>query len=114
MYHGVAQAMTGMVTPTAVSTLLRLPQSVVLTKYRPSGSGAPTARPTVSPGCVTEPARAEVAVQSDSTPAAANFANLLNIGISLDIRVPWRDSGPLQSILAIWAHPHRSASQRSD
>src|SRR5215510_14851281 len=79
MYHGVAQAMTGMVTPRAVSTSLRLPQFVVLTKYRPSGSGAPTARPTVSPGCVTEPARAEAAVQSDNTPAAANFINLLLI-----------------------------------
>src|SRR5262249_17799102 len=32
-----------------------------------------------SPGCVTEPARAGTAVQSDRTPAAANFVNLLFI-----------------------------------
>jgi hypothetical protein len=33
--------------------------------------------PTVSPGCVTEPAKAGAAVQSDRAPAAANFAHLL-------------------------------------
>ena len=35
-------------------------------------------------------------MQHDSTPAAANFISLLFIAISLDIEVPWRDSGPLQ------------------
>jgi hypothetical protein len=43
-----------------------------------------------------------VATQNDSAPAAVNFINLLFIGISLDIGVPWRDSGPLQSILAMY------------
>jgi hypothetical protein len=40
-------------------------------------------------------------MQNDSAPAAVNFINLLFIGISLDIGVPWRDSGPLQFILAM-------------
>ena len=35
-------------------------------------------------------------MQHDSAPAAANFISLLFIAISLDIEVPWRDSGPLQ------------------
>src|SRR5215510_13119615 len=55
------------------------PQSTVLMAYQPGGSGAPAFSPTVSPGCVTEPARAGAAVQSDRTPAAANFVNLLFI-----------------------------------
>jgi hypothetical protein len=85
-----------MVTPTAVSTPLRLPQSVVLTKYRPSGSGAPTARPTVSPGWVTEPASAEVVMPNDSALTVISFVNMLVIDISLGMEVPWRDCGPLQ------------------
>src|SRR5262245_47936907 len=57
--------------------VLRQPQSTVLMAYQPGGSGAPAFSPTVSPGCVTEPARAGTAVQSDRTPAPANFVNLL-------------------------------------
>src|SRR5262245_26301507 len=59
--------------------VLRQPQSTVLMAYQPGGSGAPAFSPTVSPGCVTDPARAGTAVQSDRTPAAANFVNLLFI-----------------------------------
>src|SRR6516165_5304037 len=55
------------------------PQSTVLMAYQPGASGVPAFSPTVSPGCVTEPARAGAAVQSDRTPAAANFVNLLFI-----------------------------------
>src|SRR5262245_17120802 len=55
------------------------PQSTVLMAYQPGASGVPAFSPTVSPGCVTEPARAGTAVQSDRTPAAANFVNLLFI-----------------------------------
>src|SRR5262245_17746181 len=55
------------------------PQSTVLMAYQPGSSGAPTFSPTVSPGCVTEPARAGAAVQSDRTPTAANFVHLLFI-----------------------------------
>src|SRR5215510_665824 len=57
--------------------VFRQPQSTVLMAYQPGASGAPAFSPTVSPGCVTEPARAGTAVQSDRTPAAANFVNLL-------------------------------------
>src|SRR5262249_254436 len=59
--------------------VFRQPQSTVLMAYQPGGSGAPVFSPTVSPGCVTEPARAWTAVQSDRAPAAANFVNLLFI-----------------------------------
>src|SRR5215831_2647137 len=59
--------------------VLRQPQSTVLMAYQPGGSGAPAFSPTVSPGCVTEPARAGTAVQSDRAPAAANFVHLLFI-----------------------------------
>src|SRR5262249_27907212 len=55
------------------------PQSTVLMAYQPGASGVPAFSPTVSPGCVTEPARAGAAVQSDRTPAAASFVNLLFI-----------------------------------
>src|SRR5262245_33638089 len=62
--------------------VFRQPQSTVLMAYQPGASGVPAFSPTVSPGCVTEPARAGAAVQSDRTPAAANFVNLLFICIS--------------------------------
>src|SRR5262245_23764167 len=55
------------------------PQSTVLMAYQPGASGVPAFSPTVSPGCVTEPARAGTAVQSDRAPAAANFVHLLFI-----------------------------------
>src|SRR5262245_62236191 len=55
------------------------PQSTVLMAYQPGASGAPVFSPTVSPGCVTDPARAGTAVQSDRAPAAANFVHLLFI-----------------------------------
>jgi hypothetical protein len=56
--------------------VFRQPQSTVLMAYQPGGSGAPVFSPTVSPGCVTDPARAGMAVQSDRAPAAANFVNV--------------------------------------
>src|SRR5262249_6956011 len=55
------------------------PQSTVLMAYQPGASGVPAFSPTVSPGCVTDPARAGTAVQSDRAPAAANFVHLLFI-----------------------------------
>jgi hypothetical protein len=54
-------------------------------------------------------------MQNDSAPAAVNFINLLFIGISLDIGVPWRDSGPLQSILAMYGRIRTAVRrERSD
>src|SRR5215831_6077041 len=63
--HGVDHATTGMVRPVHVccGLVFRQPQSTVLMAYQPGGSGAPAFSPTVSPGCVTEPARAGAAVQ---------------------------------------------------
>src|ERR1700752_1946062 len=55
------------------------PQSTVLMAYQPGASGVPVFSPTVTPGCVTEPARAVAAVHSVRTPAAANFVHLLFI-----------------------------------
>src|SRR5215472_4554237 len=79
--HGVDQATTGMVRPEHVccGVVFLQPQSTVLMAYQPGASGVPAFSPTVSPGCVTEPARAGAAVQSDRTPAAANFVHLLFI-----------------------------------
>src|SRR5262249_2025308 len=62
-----------------VGVVFLQPQSTVLMAYQPGGSGAPVFSPTVSPGCVTDPARAGTAVQSDRAPAAANFVHLLFI-----------------------------------
>src|SRR5215475_1240336 len=62
-----------------VGVVFLQPQSTVLMAYQPGGSGAPALSPTVSPGCVTEPAKAGAAVQSDRAPAAANFVHLLFI-----------------------------------
>src|SRR5215469_5338662 len=80
--HGVDQATTGMVRPEHVccGVVFLQPQSTVLMAYQPGASGVPAFSPTVSPGCVTEPARAGTAVQSDRTPAAAKFVHLLLIG----------------------------------
>src|SRR5262245_53105343 len=55
------------------------PQSTVLMAYQPGARGVPEVSPTVSPGCGTAPARAGTAVQSDRTPAGANFVHLLFI-----------------------------------
>src|SRR6478672_6717847 len=79
--HGVDHATTGMVRPVHVccGVVFRQPQSTVLMAYQPGASGVPVFSPTVSPGCVTEPARAGATVQSDRTPTAANFVNLLFI-----------------------------------
>src|SRR5262249_44159528 len=77
--HGVDQAMTGIVSPVHVccGLVFLQPQSTVLMAYHPCRSAAPAFRPTVPPGCVTEPARAGTTVQSDRAPAAANFVHLL-------------------------------------
>src|SRR6516162_6519764 len=79
--HGVDHATTGMVRPVHVccGVVFRQPQSTVLMAYQPGASGVPVFSPTVSPGCVTEPARAGAAAQSDRTPTAANFVHLLFI-----------------------------------
>src|SRR5215813_13798452 len=79
--HGVDHATTGMVRPVHVccGVVFRQPQSTVLMAYQPGASGVPVFSPTVSPGCVTDPARAEAAVQSDRKPAVANFVSLLFI-----------------------------------
>src|SRR5205823_2602179 len=70
-------------------------------------------RPTVSPGWVTEPASAELAMPNDSAPAAISFMNLLVIDISLDMEVPWRDCDPLQfHISTMGASALQGASQR--
>src|ERR1700688_5207299 len=79
MVQGVAHSMTGMSTPTHVLSgfVFLQPQSPVLTKYKPGVRGAPTGAPAVSPGCVTDPARAAGAVvQTNSAHAAANFVIL--------------------------------------
>src|SRR6516225_8326763 len=79
--HGVDQATTGIVSPVHVCcgvVFLATPIDGMMA-YQPGASGVPVFSPTVSPGCVTEPARAGAAVQSDRTPAAANFVNLLFI-----------------------------------
>jgi hypothetical protein len=71
--------MTGMSTPRHVLSgdVFLQPQSAVLTKYTPGVRGAPTGAPTVSPGWVTDPARAaEAVVQTNSAHAAANFVTL--------------------------------------
>src|SRR5262249_22412440 len=85
--HGVDQATTGMVRPehTCCGLLFRQPQSTVLMAYQPGGSGAPAFSPTVSPGCVTDAARAETVVHSDRTPAAANFVSLLFMLAPLEV-----------------------------
>src|SRR5262245_66029672 len=72
------------------------PQSTVLMAYQPGASGVPAFSPTVSPGCVTEPARAGTAVQSDRTPAAANFVNLLFICNSPIAPRPRKFGGPFR------------------
>src|SRR6516164_1512013 len=79
--HGVDQATTGIVSPVHVccGVVFRQPQSTVLMAYQPGASGVPVFSPTVSPGCVTDPARAGAAVQSDRKPAVANFVHLLPI-----------------------------------
>src|ERR1700743_3027291 len=79
--QGVDQVTIGIVMPRqVVGFVVRQPQSKVSVKYRPCGRGAPVGIPTVSPGCVTDPARAEeVHIQTDSTPAAATLINLLCI-----------------------------------
>src|SRR5262249_51604084 len=79
--HGVDHATTGMVRPVHVccGVVFRQPQSTVLMAYQPGASGVPVFSPTVSPGCVTEPARAGAAVQSDRKPAVTNFVPLLFI-----------------------------------
>jgi hypothetical protein len=56
------------------------PQSAVLVKYKPSGRGAPVGIPTVSPGCVTDPARAAgTSMHIDSAPATATLIKLVRI-----------------------------------
>ena len=79
--HGVDHATTGIVRPVHVccGVVFRQPQSTVLMAYQPGASGVPVFSPTVSPGCVTEPARAGAAVQSDRKPAVTNFVHLLFI-----------------------------------
>src|SRR5262249_21200183 len=79
-----------MVTPvhTCCGLTFRQPQSTVLMAYQPGGSGAPAFSPTVSPGCVTDPARAGAAVQSDRKAAVANFVSLLFMLAPLE--VPWQ------------------------
>jgi hypothetical protein len=53
--RGVDQLAMGIVMPRQLAGVeFRQPRSAVLRKYRPSGIGAPTAMPTVSPGCVTD------------------------------------------------------------
>jgi hypothetical protein len=52
----------------------------VLVKYSPCGSGVPVGMPTVSPGCVTDPAKAiDIPIHVDSTPAVVTLINLLRI-----------------------------------
>src|SRR6516162_5345029 len=77
--HGVDQATTGMVRPVhvCVGVVFLQPQSTVLMAYQPGASGVPAFSPTVSPGRVTDPARAGAAVQSDRKAAVANFVSLL-------------------------------------
>src|ERR1700761_4509646 len=79
--QGVDQVTIGIVMPRqVVGFVVRQPQSTVSVKYRPSGRGAPVGIPTVSPGCVTDPARAaETPMHIDSTPAAVTLVNLLCI-----------------------------------
>src|SRR6516225_5463264 len=79
--HGVDQATTGIVSPVHVccGVVFRQPQSTVLMAYQPGASGVPVFSPTVSPGCVTDPARAGAAAQSDRKAAVANFVSLLFI-----------------------------------
>src|SRR4029077_15030071 len=52
------------------------------------GSVAPAATPTVSPGCVTEPASAETVVQAEIKLAAASFSDTLII-CTLPINLPY-------------------------
>jgi hypothetical protein len=79
--QGVDQVRTGIVMPRQVVGLaLRQPQSTVLAKYRPCGRGAPAGAPTVSPGCVTDAARAVgIPMHIDSALAADTLINLLCI-----------------------------------
>src|ERR1700753_268119 len=76
--HGVDQATIGIVMPRQlVGVEFRQPQSAVLKKYRPCGRGAPSESPTVSPGCVTDPASAvDIPIHTDSAPAVAAIVNL--------------------------------------
>src|SRR6516165_10681947 len=60
-----------------VGVVFRQPQSTVLMAYQPGASGVPAFSPTVSPGCVTDAARAGAAPHSHRKPAAANFVSLL-------------------------------------
>jgi hypothetical protein len=79
--QGVDQVTIGIVMPRQlVGLVFRQPQSAVLAKYRPCGRGAPAGSPTVSPGCVTDPARAaEISVHVHSAPPAAAAVSLLFI-----------------------------------
>jgi hypothetical protein len=79
--QGVDHVTTGIVIPRQlVGVEFRHSQSAVLAKYRPSGRGAPAGAPTVSPGCVSEAARAaEMHIHIDSAAAAATFIELLRI-----------------------------------
>src|SRR6516162_8221588 len=85
--HGVDQATTGMVRPVhvCVGVVFLQPQSTVLMAYQPGASGVPVFSPTVSPGCVTDPARAGAAVQSDRKAAVANFVSLLFMLAPLEV-----------------------------
>src|SRR5713101_4336673 len=89
--HGVDQAKTGISMPTHVLSglVFRQPQFALFAKYKPGGAGAPDGAPTVSPGCVTEPASVEPAVQSKRAPANAKFIRLLLVLFSMiDTSVP--------------------------
>jgi hypothetical protein len=60
-----------------VGVVFLQPQFTVLMAYQPGASGVPAFSPTVSPGCVTDAARAGAAPHSDRKPAVANFVSLL-------------------------------------
>src|ERR1700744_5993542 len=79
--QGVDQVTIGIVMPRqVVGFVVRQPQSKVSVKYRPCGRGAPVGIPTVSPGCVTDPASAvETPMHIDSTTAVATFTTLFRI-----------------------------------
>src|SRR5215471_15036321 len=68
-----------------VGVVFLQPQSTVLMAYQPGASGVPAFSPTVSPGCVTDAARAGAAPHSDRKAAVANFVSLLFILAPLEV-----------------------------
>src|SRR6516162_4312154 len=68
-----------------VGVVFLQPQSTVLMAYQPGASGVPVFSPTVSPGCVTDPARAGAAAHSDRKAAVANFVSLLFMLAPLEV-----------------------------